>query len=324
MSELEYCNCPLCGSEQAENYLIAPNRFALAEGQSYTLQRCRRCSMIYLNPRPRETDSGRCYQHAEYLPFASVAAPRTSLEKLYAALRLVNLRWKKNLITRFHGRGSLLDVGCGTGELLAFMHEAGWQVRGLERDAAAAEWGRSSLQLPIQTGSVSELKGDAAEYDVITMWHVLEHVYDPRAALQILRQRLKNDGVLIVAVPNIAGVDAKFYREHWIALDAPRHVNHFSLETLTLCAAQQGFTLSWWQQLPLDAFFNTVMSERLQAESNASSRWLWPFRLLRAGCAALATLIAGGNSPFVTERGGATIVAVFRKAEKISARHTSA
>lgn len=313
---LEHRSCPLCQADEAENYLRAPDRFALAEGEAYTLQRCRRCGMIYLNPRPFEADSGRYYQHAEYLPFASVASPRSLMEKLYAALRRVNLQWKKRLITRFRDRGTMLDAGCGTGELLAFMRARGWQVRGLERDAAAAEWGRTHLQLPIQTGSIDAIADTPETYDVITMWHVLEHVYDPAAALRTLARLLKKEGVLIVAVPNIAGVDAKFYQQHWIALDVPRHVNHFSLSSLARCAAQQGFTLRRWQQLPLDAFFNALLSERLQAAHLQSPAWLMPLRLLRAGALALASLLAGSRTPFTSAPAGATLVAVFEKASK--------
>lgn len=269
--------------------------------------------MVYLSPRPAEADSGRYYQHAEYLPFASVAAPRSFIERLYAALRQANLRWKKNLIERFAAPGDLLDAGCGTGELLAFMREAGWRVRGLERDANAAEWGRKNLQLEIQSGSIDTLAHSLQQYDVITMWHVLEHIYDPNAALHLLFQCLKKGGVLIVAVPNLASCDAKFYHRHWIALDVPRHVNHYTLPTLAQCATQQGFTLRWWQQLPLDAFFNTLMSERLQAASFKSPAWLWPLRIARAGMITLASLLGGCRTPFTSGRAGATLVAVFEK-----------
>lgn len=269
--------------------------------------------MIYLNPRPREEDSGRYYQHEEYLPFASVATPRSLLDKLYALLRRVNLRWKKKLLARFHQADALLDVGCGTGEFLAFMREAGWQVRGLERDANAAEWGRAHLQLPIQTGSVGDLQSEPQRFSAITMWHVLEHVYDPHAALGLFAKLLREDGVLIIAVPNIASFDAKFYREHWIALDAPRHVNHFTLEALTQLAQANGLALRHWQQLPLDAFFNTLMSERLQAASRHSPIWLMPLRLVRAGALALASLFAGSRLPFASAKRGATLVTVFKK-----------
>lgn len=269
--------------------------------------------MIYLNPRPREEESGRFYQHAEYLPFASATGSQSLTEKLYAALRRLNLRWKKNLLTRFHRGGALLDVGCGTGEFLAFMREAGWQVRGLERDASAADWGRTNLQLAIQTGSVSDLQNEPQRFSVITMWHVLEHVYDPHAALGLLAKLLREDGVLVIAVPNLASFDAKFYREHWIALDAPRHVNHFTLEALTRLAQANGLALRHWQQLPLDAFFNTLMSERLQAASRTSSSLFLPFRFLRAGIISLLSLFAGSRLPFASAKSGATLVAVFTK-----------
>lgn len=313
MPQLEHCSCPLCHSHQAEDFLSAPNRFALSASETFSLQRCTQCGMIYLNPRPREEDSGRYYQHAEYLPFSSATSSPSLTQRLYAALRRINLQWKKNLLMRFHRRGALLDVGCGTGEFLAHMRGADWQVQGLERDVAAADYGRTQLQLPIQTGSVSNLQSESSLFHVITLWHVLEHVYDLHAALELLAQRLREDGVLIIAVPNIASVDAKFYREHWIALDSPRHVNHFSLHTLAHAAAAHQLDLLHWQQLPLDAFFNTLMSERLQAARLHAPVWLLPFRLLRAGLVTCASLLAGSHSPFTSATRGATLVGIFRK-----------
>ena len=242
--------------------------------------------MIYLNPRPAEAESGRYYQNENYLPFASANAPRTMLAHAYDLLRRYNLGWKRKLVSRFAGTGKLFDAGCGTGEFLEEMRRTGWEVFGLERDTAAAAWARKHLKLAVATGSLQDWQPPASPFAVITLWHVLEHLYDPRTALEILHRHLAPEGTLIIAVPNIAGLDAGVYGPNWIALDAPRHVNHFSLHTLAGCAAMSGFTLRWWQQLPLDAFFNTLMSERLGAAASNSGAFWWPLRLLRAGITA--------------------------------------
>lgn len=267
--------------------------------------------MIYLNPRPAEAVSGRYYRHEAYLPFASLAARQTATQKLYGSLRRVNLNWKRRLISRFCAPGTLLDVGCGTGEFLAFMRACGWQVCGLERDGAAADWGRRKFQLEIETGSVQDLK-EGSPCDAITLWHVLEHLYAPKAALQHLRNRLADSGILIIAVPHVAGVDAAFYGKHWIALDVPRHVNHFTLPALRHLAEACGYKLRTCRQLPLDAFFNTVMSEQLQAQATKSGSWLLPLRLARAAALTTASLFAGSRlCPFGFR--GATLVAVLEK-----------
>ena len=317
MCNLQNSPCPLCRGNSFDPYLRAPDRFDLGAGELYQLQRCRQCRMIYLNPRPTETDSARFYQNENYLPFASANAPRTMLARLYDLLRRYNLRWKRKLLARFIPTGSLLDAGCGTGEFIDEMRRAGWQVHGLERDASASAWAREHLQLPVDTGSLQDLDSIHSSFDAITLWHVLEHLYDPRGALEILNRRLKAQGFLVIAVPNAAALDAKIYRQNWIALDAPRHVNHFTLETLAGCAQLAGFTLRWWQQLPLDAFFNALMSEKLAIEIKRAGVWEWPLRGLRAGMVACLSLLGGGHNPFSTQFRGATIVGVFQKRAEV-------
>jgi SAM-dependent methyltransferase len=252
------------------------------------------------------------------------------LNQIYAFLRRANLRWKRRAIMDFwqKTRGHLplascplLDVGCGTGEFLASMKAAGWQVEGLERDERAAAWAREHYEIPVSTGSVEQVMTSTQQYDVITMWHVLEYLYDPRQALAIISSRLRDDGWLLIAVPNISGIDARVYKANWVALDAPRHLNHFSLDTLARLGSKHGLTLRWWRQLPLDAFFNALMSERVAAQRRRE-RWLrpygflWPLRLLRAAGVALISLIGGSHTPFSYAAYGASLVCFFAKSHR--------
>lgn len=312
--------CPLCGGERSELFRAAPDRFSPQAGALYKIHRCLQCNMIYLNPRPAEENSGRFYEHADYLPFASLTAAPSLIARVYERVRRANLRWKRRVVTEFLQRnndkktaGKLLDVGCGTGEFLAEMKLAGWQVEGLERDERAAKWAREQQQIPVTAGRVEQLTASTQQYDLITLWHVLEHLYRPGLALEILAQRLRNDGCLLIAVPNIAGVDARVYKSNWVALDAPRHVNHFSLETLGRLAAKQGLTLRWWRQLPLDNFFNTLMSEKLAAQQRRGRFYLWPLRLLRALGVACISYLGGSHTPFSYASYGASLVCFFEK-----------
>ena len=270
--------------------------------------------MVYLNPRPTEEASSEFYQHPEYLPFSSLSTQPTVTELLYDRLRRYNLRWKRRLVERFSSHGEILDVGCGTGQFLAEMRSAGWQVSGIERDASASQWGRERLDLNIHTGTLASTQLPPATHQIVTMWHVLEHLYDPLTTFRQLQHYLNDQGTLIVAVPNIDSIDARGYGAHWIALDAPRHVNHFCLATLRRLGAAANFDLIWHEQLPLDAFFNTLMSERLAAQCKQSSSSLWPFRLARAGAITVASLLGGTKLFFRRRPRGATIVAVFKRA----------
>jgi 2-polyprenyl-3-methyl-5-hydroxy-6-metoxy-1,4-benzoquinol methylase len=308
-----------------ELYCEAPDRFHPDEAL-YSIQRCLQCGMIYLNPRPAEEDSGRFYDHADYLPFASLQQKRSFLNQIYGFLRRLNLRWKRRIVTDFVGKAKggaplaahLLDIGCGTGEFLAAMKVGGWQVEGLERDERAASWARRYYEIPVSTGSVEQLAASTQQYDVITLWHVLEHLYDPGRALKIIAGRLRENGWLLIAVPNINGIDSRVYKGNWVALDAPRHLNHFSLDTLARLGSKHGLTLRWWRQLPLDAFFNSLMSEKLAAQRQRE-KWLrsygllWPLRLMRIILVAFASLVGGSHTPFSYAAYGASLVCFFEK-----------
>jgi len=337
LSDFETASCPLCGGERSGLFHAAPDRFAPQSDSLYKIQRCLQCNMIYLNPRPREEKSGRFYEHADYLPFTGLTSSPSLFARVYELFRRANLRWKRRVVTEFlqrtsgnlplaptllpsdlqkEGRGHLLDVGCGTGEFLAEMKTAGWQVEGLERDERAAKWATEHYLIPVTAGRVEQRADSTQQYDLITMWHVLEHLYHPGQALEILARRLRHNGCLLIAVPNIAGVDARVYKSNWVALDAPRHVNHFSLETLGRLASKHGLTLRWWRQLPLDAFFNTLMSEKLAAQRRRGRFYLWPLRLLRAFGVACASYIGGSHTPFSYASYGASLVCFFEKRKR--------
>jgi len=336
VSDFVPASCPLCGGERSELFRAAPDRFSPQTGSLYKIHRCLQCNMIYLNPRPAAEKSGQFYEHADYLPFASLKSKRSLTSQIYSLARRFNLRWKCRTIDDYLQRitsnqskrggdltsagqpatRTLLDVGCGTGEFLAAMKLAGWQVEGLERDERAAKWAREQQQIFVTAGQVEQLADSTRQYDLITMWHVLEHLYRPGLALEILAQRLQNDGCLLIAVPNIAGVDARVYKSNWVALDAPRHVNHFSLETLGRLAAKHGLTLRWWRQLPLDNFFNTLMSEKLAAQQRRGRFYLWPLRLLRAFGVTCASYLGGSHTPFSYASYGASLVCFFEKSHR--------
>ncbi len=311
---LETVACPLCDGKDAEPWVQCVDTSALRNDTTWHLQRCKSCSLIFLNPRPTEIASSAFYDQAEYLPFSSAADQQSFLSRVYAAARRYNLKWKRKAVSKNHRRGRLLDVGCGTGEFLQEMRQAGWEVGGIERDSSAAQFASKQLHLKVITGGVEALDRLHEKFEVITLWHVLEHLYQPKPALQKLKSMLSDDGVLIIAVPNIGGIDAKIYGEHWVALDAPRHVQHFTLNTLREMATAVGLKLLRSQQLPLDAFFNTLMSERRKAAITHSSFLLWPLRIARSFFIAVSSLLAGSRMASGGAR-GATIVACFVKSK---------
>jgi len=313
----ESLRCPVCGGDHHREHLRVPDRFALDDPALFVLVSCTDCGMIFLNPRPVESESVRYYQHTEYLPFSSTKEKRSITDRLYGMIRALNLRWKTRLIRRVRAGavpGSALDVGCGTGEFLAALRGQGWEVTGVERDETAALWAREHFRLPVTTGDPDALKPGSGPFELVTMWHVLEHLYQPATALRRIASFLADDGLLLIAVPNATGRDARFYKADWIAYDTPRHVSHFSATSLPALLARAGFAHIGSHQLPFDAFFNAVMSEALASRRFSSSRFLWPLRLLRSATVALISL--AGGSAMLSARYGATLVFLFRKEDR--------
>jgi len=293
--------------------LTVADRFDSIPGQEYRLVKCKRCGLVYLNPRPAEPASKKFYAHPEYAPFISTREPGTVTERLYVKLRRYNNRWKRKQIEKVvPQKGKILDVGCGTGEFLAEMHQAGWEARGVEPDAAAVAHAIEQFKLRVYVGSLTAVPNVPESYDVVSMWHVLEHLYAPHQAIQRVRDLLKKNGVLVIAVPNVESLDRKLYSRNWIAFDAPRHVQHFSLKSLRMLCEMHKFELIRYRGLPLDSFFNALMSEQQQAKH--SRRLLpGPLRMLRAGIVAEATLLAGAAAKLRKNYYGSTLLTFWRK-----------
>ncbi|MFQ5631113.1 MAG: class I SAM-dependent methyltransferase, partial [bacterium] len=257
---IETAPCPVCHTLNSKTYLCVPDRFALEKGNRFSLVQCQECTLIYLNPRPVEEASAAFYENEEYTPFVSAQSTQSGFDKIYQRIRKYNNSWKRRLIERnTPEKGSLLDVGCGTGEFIAEMARSGWQTRGLERDPKAAAYAVGELELDVICGTLDAMPSAPESYDVVTMWHVLEHLYEPHRALVQIRETLKSGGLLVLAAPNANSLDAKFYKENWVAYDAPRHLQHFTLKSLRSLCEMHNFTLVKKMLLPVDCYFNALM-----------------------------------------------------------------
>lgn len=310
--DLETVVCPVCHATESTEYLRVDDRGEAACG--FRLVKCARCGLVYLNPRPSEEDSPSYYSEASYLPFVSAKSPATAVERLYHRLRKWNCAWKRKQIEKMYSsKGTLLDIGCGTGEFLEEMRAAGWQVRGVERDPGAVAYAIEQLRLNVFVGSVEGIPAVEASYDVITMWHVLEHLYEPHPTLVRIRDLLKADGLLVIAVPNLESVDAAFYRQNWVAFDAPRHLQHFSLKTLQVLLGMHKFDLVRHATIPLDAVFNALMSERKAGRDGGTAGVLLPLRLLRGLAVAKLALTAAVLKRGRSRYRGSTLLTFWHK-----------
>jgi SAM-dependent methyltransferase len=273
----EVPDCIVCGSGQRHPHLRAPNRFNV--GEVFPLVQCSQCGFVYLSPRPSQESIGSHYEDEGYHPHQAEAAG--VVDRIYRISRDWNLRYKRWMVESHHRKGALLDFGCGTGEFLAEMRANGWQVTGVEPAAQAR-----AVAEGLGVRASADLEGCDGPYDVITLWHVLEHVHEAAGQFRRLCELLTPGGILVMALPNIGSVDSRAYGANWVALDAPRHLFHFRPQDVRRFAVARGLTPAGGGVLPLDTPYNVLLSEQLAGQVVRGTRLFGLFRAIRVALAA--------------------------------------
>lgn len=209
-------------------------------------------------------------------PHHSNTARRGLTEFACAMFRPITLSWKRRRVTRhLPAQGLVLEIGCGTGEMASELVKRGYEVVAVEPDERARQYATKHFDLKV----VPTVEGIDGGFSSAVLWHVLEHVDSPVAFLRKIGSLLAPDGVLVLAVPNAASLDAAMYSESWIAWDGPRHIWHFEPETLDRTLQAAGFEIIGRDSVPSDTLFNCAASEILDLNQ---PRWNLPFRMVRA------------------------------------------
>ena len=158
-------------------------------------------------------------------------------------------------------KGELLDIGCGTAAFLNSMKEAGWAISGLEPDAAARNKAMELYGIhPMEPNKLFE--GKPSSYHAITMWHVLEHVHELHAYIKQMGELLAPNGKIFIAVPNYTSYDAATYKEHWAAWDVPRHLYHFSPQSMEKLLSTYNLKIITYRPMWFDSFYVSMLSEQ--------------------------------------------------------------
>ena len=152
-------------------------------------------------------------------------------------------------------------MGAGTGFFLNEMQNHDWKVYGTEKSENARNFAKEKFNIHLNTPSDIKLFDDK-QFNMITLWHVLEHIYNLNEYMEQLRRLMKDDGFLIVAVPNSNSFDARFYKRFWAAYDVPRHIWHFSPDQMKILGEKHGLKLTGIKKMPLDAFYISILSEK--------------------------------------------------------------
>ena len=190
---------------------------------------------------------------------------RNVFERVYHLVRRYSLKQKLKLIEKHsHSGKTLLDVGCGTGDFLKTALNAGWEVQGVEPNERARAIANRKTNNKVDTPGALDNFQDAS-FDVITLWHVLEHLPNLEQQIKMLSRLLKRDGILIIAVPNFKSYDAKHYKTFWAAYDVPRHLWHFSKDSIKKLFSDIGMTLYQIKPMLFDSFYVSLLSEKYKS-----------------------------------------------------------
>ena len=234
--------CPLCGGDGYESELEGCHDLKLGLPGTFTVDRCRRCGLLATRPQPTPERIGdwypAAYADAAYSPAHGPLA-RAILAVLATPFRL--LRRSPERVPDAVPGARLLDVGCGNGSYLQAMAARGWEVVGIEPTETPIVDRR--LEPRIRRSGLEDAEMPAASFDLVTLWHVLEHLHEPRRALERIRPWLRSDGRLRIAVPNAACFDARVFRSRWFGLDVPRHLYHFTPRTLRALLEESGYAV---------------------------------------------------------------------------------
>lgn len=274
----EVRSCPVCQGTHFESTLTCTDHTASHE--VFHVKHCLGCGLGITSPRPVETEASHYYESDQYISHTS--ASRTLFDSIYLIIRAFTTRWKYRLVKPYLRTHGLLDYGCGTGSFLDAVKKHHPNILGVEPSAIA----RTKVDPDIVVhGTLNELPPQA--FDVITLWHVLEHVYSLRETLRALKDRLPDGGILFVAVPNHKSSDAKHYGQHWAAYDVPRHLWHFSRESMATFLHQEGLRIVQILPMKLDAYYVSLLSERYAHPGTPG-----PIRLVRALWVAMRSNLA--------------------------------
>lgn len=270
MEQLEFC--PVCNKDKAIPFLSCKDYTVSRE--TFSIQQCVSCGFKFTNPRPNSFEIGKYYESTDYISHSNTN--KGIINKVYRGVRKHTIQKKIWLINSFvKGKDkSILDIGCGTGEFLNACKNDGWNAQGIEPSLSARKLAISNYGLTIhEEDHLKELS--LSSFDVVTMWHVLEHVHELNARVEDVKGLLKDKGTAIIAVPNCASYDAGFYKEFWAGYDVPRHLYHFVPETMKLLFNNHGMEIV--KQLPMkfDSYYVSMLSEKYKTgESKLISAFL--------------------------------------------------
>ncbi len=226
--------------------------------------------MLITSPMPEEDQLHTYYKSEDYISHTD--AKRTIIEKMYHLVKRYSLKKKIKLVSRLQkGTGTILDIGAGTGDFLMIAKEHQWKIYGIEPNEKAKTLASAKgVELQNETTTLN-----SNEFDVITMWHVLEHIPKLNDQIKEIKRLLKPNGYAIIAVPNYKSFDAEYYKSYWAGYDAPRHLRHFSVTSIQKLFGEHNMNLEKVVPMKFDSFYVSLLSEKYKNNRINYIRAFW-------------------------------------------------
>jgi 2-polyprenyl-3-methyl-5-hydroxy-6-metoxy-1,4-benzoquinol methylase len=246
--------CPICNGSDFKEHLICTDYTSSHE--NFTIKKCGSCQFLMTDPRPEDASLSKYYLSNKYI--SHTGKGENLIDKVYLLARKFTLAKKRKLINKHSTKRSALDIGCGTGEFLSELKSHGWQIAGVEPSDNARALAEKITETKIYQ-SLLEIHEGA--YDVVTLWHVLEHLPNLSQALTTISKLINPTGTIFIAVPNPNSFDAKHYKSFWAGYDVPRHLWHFSQDNMKMLLEKNGLKIVSVVPMKLDSFYVSMLSE---------------------------------------------------------------
>jgi len=258
MKELK--KCPVCNGARFHKKLSC--RDYSASKEFFDIVSCETCGFLFTNPVPEQNDIYKYYNSDSYISHTN--RKRGLFNRLYQIVRKYTIKKKTGLVKGLIKRGHILDIGCGTGEFLNSCVKNGLSAEGVEPSEKAVKEAKINYRINISK-DVSLKQYDDQNFDCVTMWHVLEHVYEPEETIINIKRILSEKGYLVLALPNNESWDAEYYKEFWAAWDVPIHLWHFSKKSIVQMLEKHKFKLVSTRAMLFDSFYVSLLSEEYKS-----------------------------------------------------------
>ena len=256
--------CPLCGSKNADLHLRLKDYFLSKE--DFEIYQCQSCGLLYTWPHFNDDDIKKYYNSDNYLSYNDNG--KGMIPYIYNAVKRVNIASKFRIATDGTQGRRLLDFGCGVGDFLCFAQRRGYDVMGSDVCFDVCQRASEKIRKPV-VGPEDIFALPDKSFDIITMWHVLEHVSNLKMLAGQIDRLLANGGRLVVALPNYQSYDAQHYKDKWAAYDVPRHQSHFNQKSLRKVFAGTELQFIGVHPLKWDAYYISIVSEGYAEHRNA-------------------------------------------------------